>query len=94
MSINSTAMNDNQVGTSEDAILGMLHRAAQPLSTVLGIVELTLTEEMAADERKDWLQRAMDELLRLTATFDQLRQFVEMKRSGPMPKETSAVAHG
>jgi signal transduction histidine kinase len=87
-------MTDNQKGTAEDTILRMLHRAAQPLSIILGILELTLTEDMTDEERKDWLQRSMDELLRVTATFDQLRQFVEMKKSGPMPKETRAVAHG
>jgi hypothetical protein len=49
---------------------------------------------MADEERKDWLQRSMDELLRVTATFDQLRQFVEMNKSVPMLKETRTVAHG
>ena len=65
----------------------MLHQIAQPLATVQGILELTLTEAMSADEKKAWLQQAMEQLLRATSGFDQLRQVVETQKSGDLSRE-------
>ncbi len=78
---------------AEDAILRILHRTAQPLSTVRGILELTLAEGMTADERQAWLQQAMEQIVQATATFDQLRQFVEKKKYGTPSTEVRTTAH-
>ena len=78
---------------AEDAILRILHRTAQPLSTVRGILELTLAEGMTADERQAWLQQAMEQIVQATATFDQLRQLVETKKYGTPSTEVRTTAH-
>lgn len=77
----------------EDAILMMLHRTAQPLSTLRGILELTLAEAMTADEKKAWLQQAMEQLLRATSNFEQLRELVEKDRCERQSSEKRAAAH-
>lgn len=71
----------------------MLHQIAQPLATVQGILEMTLTEAMSADEKRAWLQQAMEQLLRATSGFDQLRQVVETQKSGDLSRETRTVQH-
>ncbi|HVM91865.1 MAG TPA: hypothetical protein VMT67_03580 [Terriglobales bacterium] len=60
-----------------DPILGMLHRTAQPLCTIRGILELTLTEAMTAEEKSVWLQKAVEQISQACTRFDQLRQIVE-----------------
>jgi nitrogen-specific signal transduction histidine kinase len=77
----------------EDAVLMLLHRTAQPLSTVRGILELTLAEAMTADEKKAWLQQAMEQLLQATSNFEQLRQLVETDRCERQSSEKRASAH-
>jgi signal transduction histidine kinase len=79
--------------TGEDAILRILHRTAQPLSTVRGILELTLEDAMTADEKKAWLQQAMEQIIEATATFDQLRQLVETQKYGRGSTEARTSAH-
>jgi hypothetical protein len=93
MDSHSSGITHNHDRTAEDAILRILHRTAQPLSTVRGILELTLAEAMTADEKKAWLQQAMEQLLQATSTFEQLRQLVETKRYGRPSTETRTVAH-
>ncbi len=89
----SSGITHNYDRTAEDAILRILHRTAQPLSTVRGILELTLAEAMTADERKAWLQQAMEQIVQATSTFDQLRQFVETSRYGTSSTKARAAAH-
>jgi len=83
----------NHDRAAEDAILRILHRTAQPLSTVRGIIELTLAEAMTADEKKVWLQQAMEQLLQATSTFDQLRELIETNRYGRLSTEAGTIAH-
>ncbi|MGA9527464.1 MAG: hypothetical protein WBS24_05060 [Terriglobales bacterium] len=71
----------------------MLHQIAQPLATVRGILELTLAEAMGADEKKAWLQQAMEQLLRATSGFDQLRQIMETQRSAGPSQGTRNIQH-
>ncbi len=73
--------------------LGILHRIAQPLSTVRGILELTLAETMSADEKKAWLEQAMEQLLRATSGFDQLRHIVEAEQSASLPGKVRSAQH-
>ncbi len=85
------AQNPDPVG--EDALLRILHRTAQPLSTVRGILELTLEDAMTADEKKVWLQQAMEQIIQATSTFEQLRQLVETQKYGRASTEARTSAH-
>ena len=60
-----------------DAILRLLHRTAQPLTTIQGILEMTLTESMTAEEKRAWLEKAVEQTVQATSDFNQLRKIVE-----------------
>ena len=60
-----------------EAILRILHKTAQPLSTIRGILELTLTEAMTPEEKKVWLQQAVEQISQANSRFEQLRRVVE-----------------
>lgn len=63
--------------SANDAILRILHKTAQPLSTIRGILELTLTEAMTAEEKKAWLEQAVEQISQANSRFEQLRRVVE-----------------
>lgn len=67
--------------SGSDAILRILHKTAQPLSTIRGILELTLTEAMTAEEKQAWLQQAVEQISQANSRFEQLRRVVE-KQAG------------
>ena len=67
---------DNSVN---DSILGMLHRTAQPLTVIRGILEMTLTEAMPAEEKNAWLERAVEQIEQANVRFEQLRKTVEVQ---------------
>jgi hypothetical protein len=67
--------------TANEAILRILHKTAQPLSTIRGILELTLTEAMTAEEKKAWLEQAVEQISQANSRFEQLRRAVE-KQAG------------
>jgi signal transduction histidine kinase len=67
--------------SGNDAILRILHKTAQPLSTIRGILELTLSEAMTAEEKQAWLQQAVEQISQANSRFEQLRRFVE-KQAG------------
>jgi hypothetical protein len=48
---------------------------------------------MSADEERAWLQQAMEQLLRATSGFDQLRQIVETQKSAGMSRGTRNAQH-
>ena len=62
-----------------ESILQSLHRMAQPLCTIRGILELTSTEVLTAEEKTVWLQKAVEEITQANSRFDQLRQIVEQQ---------------
>jgi DNA-directed RNA polymerase specialized sigma subunit len=62
---------------ANDEILHILHKAAQPLSTIQGILELTLSKDMTAKEIKEWLEKAAQQIMQANSTFRQLRVVVE-----------------
>jgi len=68
-----------------DAILRILHKTAQPLSTIRGILELTMTEAMTAEEKQAWLQQAVEQISQANSRFEQLRRVVE-KQAGLYPE--------
>lgn len=68
-----------------DAILRILHKTAQPLSTIRGILELTLTEAMTSEEKKAWLEQAVEQISQANSRFEQLRRVVE-KQAGLHPE--------
>jgi hypothetical protein len=77
--------------STQDSILLLLHRTAQPLSTARGILELTLAEPMTEDEKRTWLQQAMAQVVQVTSNFDELRQMIEAQKYGCQPMETRAI---
>jgi hypothetical protein len=58
-------------------ILLILHRTAQPLSTVRGILELILADALPEDEKRMWLQQAVQQTLQVVSSFTQLREVAE-----------------
>lgn len=83
--MHSHVENDLSFNRVNDTILRMLHRTAQPLTTIRGILELTLTEAMTTEEKKAWLQKAVEEISQANSSFDQLRKIVE-KQAGLYPE--------
>jgi len=71
--------------SANDAILRILHKTAQPLSTIRGILELTLTEAMTPEEKHEWLQQAVEQISQANSRFEQLRRAVE-KQAGLYPE--------
>jgi hypothetical protein len=78
-------MTHNVDHSANDAILRILHKTAQPLSTIRGILELTLTEAMTAEEKQAWLQQAVEQISQANSRFEQLRRAVE-KQAGLYPE--------
>jgi hypothetical protein len=61
----------------------IVHQTAQPLTTLGCILELSLHESLTIEEHKTRTRQAIDQLRRVTATFDELREFAEnMDRFG------------
>ena len=77
MDSHSSGITHNADRLANDPILRLLHRTAQPLSTIQGILEMTLTESMTAEEKRAWLEQAMEQIAQATSGFNQLRKFVE-----------------
>jgi hypothetical protein len=76
----------NDAGSTAKAeMLLILHRTAQPLSTVRGILELILAEAVTEDEKRMWLQQAMQQTLQIVSSFNQLREVAE--ECLPLPGE-------
>lgn len=63
--------------TTRAEILLILHRTAQPLSTVRGILELILADALPEDEKRMWLQQAVQQTLQIISSFTQLREVAE-----------------
>jgi signal transduction histidine kinase len=83
--MDSTAESTRNPDRANAAILRMLHHTAQPLTTIRGILELTLSEAMTAEEKKAWLQKAVEQISQANSSFDQLRKIVE-KQTGLYPE--------
>jgi signal transduction histidine kinase len=79
MDFQRSAVNLGVDGSVNDSILRMLHRTAQPLTVIRGILEMTLTETMTAEEKKAWLEQAVEQITQASARFDQLRKTMEVQ---------------
>jgi len=82
MGPDSRPMTENESGSVEDAVGQMLHRTAQPLTVIRGILELSLTQPMTADEQRSCLNQALARLSEVTAEFDELRELVNVRARG------------
>jgi len=63
------------------AVSRELHRTAQPLTILQGLLELMLSSVSTAEECKSSLERAIEEVHRLTSCFDDVRKLVGLQRS-------------
>jgi len=76
---------------ASDGILRLLHWTAQPLSTIQGILEMTLTETMTAEEKQAWLEQAMEQIAQATSGFNQLRKIMETQSGWNAEERTMHV---
>ena len=73
----------NSIGASDPlagAISHELHRAAQPLTILQGLLELALLSSSTPEEYRAVIQNAFEQSRRISDSFDQLRKlFSELK---------------
>jgi len=73
------------------AISRGLHRAAQPLTVLQGILELSLLKPHTSEEFQGVVLRAMEQSQRVSDYFDHVRQLVHLQESVPELKRFSLV---
>jgi hypothetical protein len=61
-----------------------LHKTAQPLTVLQGVLELALLNAQTTDEYRSSCERALREVGRVSRCFDQVRQMVRSKNSKRM----------
>jgi len=71
------------------AVSQELHQTAQPLTILQGLLELSLLKSGTIEEYRKSLERAMDELQRVVAGFDHVRELI---RSSQPPSQIQAAA--
>ena len=71
------------------AVSQELHQTAQPLTVLQGLLELSLLKSGTIEEYRSSLERAMDELRRVVAGFDHVRELV---RSNQPSSQLQSVA--
>ena len=79
------------------AVSQELHQAAQPLTVLQGLLELSLLNSGTIEDYRSSLERAMDEVRRVVAGFDQVRELVrltqlssQLQPAAPPPPERTA----
>jgi hypothetical protein len=60
-----------------------LHDAAQPLTVVQGLLELTLMQAQTVEEHRNCLNSALAEISRVMACFENVRQLVRLQQPAP-----------
>lgn len=60
-----------------------LHDAAQPLTVLQGLLELTLLRARTVEEYRESLTAALGEMARVTACFENVRQLVRLQEPAP-----------
>lgn len=71
------------------AVSRELHQTAQPLTVLQGLLELSLLKSGTIEEYRKSLERAIDELQRVVAGFDHVRELIH---SSQPPSHLQAAA--
>jgi signal transduction histidine kinase len=68
------------------AVSRELHQTAQPLTVLQGLLELSLLKSGTIEEYRNSLERAINELQRVMAGFDHVRELIHSTQpSSPLP---------
>jgi signal transduction histidine kinase len=60
-----------------------LHRTAQPLTVLQGVLELALLSSHTTEEYRDIIQQALQQSLRISGCFDDVRALLHLQESRP-----------
>jgi len=79
------------------AVSQELHQTAQPLTVLQGLLELSLLKSRTIEEYRNCLERAINELQRVVAGFDHVRELIhstqlssQLPAVTPPPRERTA----
>jgi len=79
------------------AVSRELHQTAQPLTVLQGLLELSLLKSGTIEDYRSSLERAMNELQRVVAGFDHVRELIhssqlasQLPSAAPPPRERTA----
>ena len=70
-----------------------LHQTAQPLTVLQGLLELSLLKSGTIEEYRSSLERAINELQRVVAGFDHVRELIyssQLQSAAPPPGDRTA----
>lgn len=72
---NEATARDCQTGgeISANDIPQLIHQLAQPLALLTGILEVWSAEGMSIEEQKQWMKEARQQVARVNAGFNQIR---------------------
>jgi len=73
------------------AISQGLHKAAQPLTVLQGMLEQTLIEAHTLEEYREIMVRLMGEARRVTCCFEHLRELAQVRESGVIAANVRAL---
>lgn len=81
-------------GEIATAVSQELHQTAQPLTVLQGLLELSLLKSGTIEEYRNSLERAINELQRVVAGFDHVRELIHSTQlqSAALPP-TERTAH-
>lgn len=71
------------------AVSQELHQTAQPLTVLQGVLELSLLKSGTIEEYRSSLKRAIDEVQRVVASFDHVRELIH---STPFSSQSPSAA--
>jgi signal transduction histidine kinase len=60
-----------------------LHRTAQPITVLQGALELALLSSHTTEEYRDIIQQALEQSLRISGCFDDVRALLHLHESTP-----------
>lgn len=77
------------------AVSKELHRTAQPLTVLQGLLELSLLNAGTIEEYRSSMERAINELQRVVASFDHVRELIHstQMQSAALPSGKRTAHH-
>ena len=76
------------------AISQRLHKAAQPLTVLQGMLEQALIEAHTPEEYREIMVRLRGEARRVTNCFEHLRELAQVRESGLRAANVRTLLHG
>ena len=81
--------------TTNGVLLHELHQAAQPLTVLQGLLELSLLKARTMDDFRDSVEAAIDQVQRVAACFNHVRQMLSLAelQLGALPATEREIQH-